>query len=81
MPTQGIAETECTLSLQSLEHVASNIHSDLVHFNGLDIVVLGHLWADWGTQAGYSNIFKLLFVITHTHTHTYTRARARPPSG
>ena len=27
MPTQGIAETECTLSLQSQEHVASNIRS------------------------------------------------------
>ena len=38
MPTQSIAETECTLSLQIQEHVASNIHSELVHFNGLDIV-------------------------------------------
>ena len=55
MPTQGIAETGCTLSLQSQENVATNInvHSGLVHFNGLDIVVLGHLWADWGTQAVY----------------------------
>ena len=49
MPTQGIAETECTFSLQSQEHVASNMHSGLVHFNGLDILVLGHLWADWET--------------------------------
>ena len=32
MPSQGIAETECTLSLQSQEHLASNIHSGLVHF-------------------------------------------------
>ena len=46
MPTQGIAETECTLNLLSQWHVASNIHSRLDHFNGLDIVVLGHLWAD-----------------------------------
>ena len=53
MPTQGIAETRCTLSLQSLEHVATNIHNGQVHFNGLDIVVLGHLWAEWGTQAVY----------------------------
>ena len=54
MPTQGIAETRCTLSLQSLEHVATNIHNGQVHFNGLDFVVLGHLWAEWGTQAVYS---------------------------
>ena len=57
MPTQGIAETECTLSLQSQEHVASNIHSGLVHFNEPDIVILGHLRADWGTQAVYILIF------------------------
>ena len=57
MPTQGIAETECTLSLPSQEQIASNIHSGLDHFNGLDIVVLGHLWADWGTQAVYILIF------------------------
>ena len=38
MPTQGIAETECKLSLQSQEHVASNKHSGLVH---LDFYVLG----------------------------------------
>ena len=50
MATQGIAETERILSLQSQEHVASNIQSGLVHFNGLDIVVLGHLWADCGTR-------------------------------
>ena len=29
MPTQGIAETECTLTLQSQGHVASNMHSGL----------------------------------------------------
>ena len=46
MPTQSIAETECTLNLQSQGHVASNMHSRLVHFNGLDVVALGHLWAD-----------------------------------
>ena len=59
MPTRGIAETECTcrLSLQSQEHVASNMHGGLVHFNGLDIVVLGHLWADLGIQAVYILIF------------------------
>ena len=39
-------ETECILTLQSQGHVASNMHSGLVHFNGPDIVVLGHLWAD-----------------------------------
>ena len=43
----------CTLSLQSLEPVATNIHNGQFHFNGLDIVVLGHLWAEWGTQAVY----------------------------
>ena len=32
MPTQGIAETRCTLSLQSMEHVATNIHNGLVNF-------------------------------------------------
>ena len=53
MPTQGIAETECTLSLSSQEHVASIYKVVLFIFNGLDIVVLGHLWADWGTQAVY----------------------------
>ena len=62
MPTQGIAETECTLSLPSQEHVASNMHSGLVHFNGLDIVVLGHLWADWGTQVvGTQAVYILIF--------------------
>ena len=68
MPTQVIAETECTLNLQSQEHVASTFH------NGLYIVVLEHLWADWGTQAVYILIFNNnYFVITqpHTHTHTY----------
>ena len=37
----------------NMEHVATNIHNGQVHFNGLDIVVLGHLWAEWGTQAVY----------------------------
>ena len=46
MPTQGIAETECILTLQSQGHISSNMHSGLVHFIGLDIVVFGHLWAD-----------------------------------
>ena len=32
MPTQGRVETECTLTLQSQEHVASNMHNGLVHF-------------------------------------------------
>ena len=56
MPTQSIAEPECTLSLQSREHVASNIHSGLVHFYELDIAVLGHLWAEGKTGRIYSNI-------------------------
>ena len=46
MPTQGIAETECTLNLLGQGHVFSNMHSRLDHFKGLDIKVLGHLWAD-----------------------------------
>ena len=57
MLTQDFAETECTLILQSQGYVASNMHNALVHFNGQDIVVLGHLWADWETQAEYILIF------------------------
>ena len=46
MPVQDIAENECTLTLQSQQHVASNMHNGLVYFNGLvDIVVLVHHWA------------------------------------
>ena len=69
MPTQVIAETECTLNLQTQEHVASTIH------NGLYIVVLEHLLADCGSQAIYILLFNNnYFVITqpHTHTHAHT---------
>ena len=31
MPTQGIQDAECTLSLQSQEHVASNMQSGHFH--------------------------------------------------
>ena len=45
------------------------MHNELVHFYGLDIVVLGHLWADWGTQAVYFLIFNIYYLQSHTHTH------------
>ena len=64
MPTQGIADTECTPSLQSQEHVPSDIHSGQVQFNGLDIVVLGHLCTDWGTQVVYICISIALFILS-----------------
>ena len=62
MPTQGIADTECTPSQQSQEHVPSNIHSGLVQFNGLDTVVLGHLCTDWGTEVVYKCISIAVFI-------------------
>ena len=77
MPTQGIAESECTLSQQNQEHVASNIDSALVYFNGLDTVVFGHIWADFGTQAVYILVFNNYYLLSHTHTHTHTHTRAR----
>ena len=57
MPTQCIAETERTLSLQSQEHVASNIHSGLDHFQWTRHCGIGASLGGLGnTGRIYSNI-------------------------
>ena len=40
-------------------------------------MVLGHLGADWGTQAVYILIFNNYYLLSHTYTHIHTHTRAR----